>query len=87
MKIILTGLNHKTAAVEIREKLAFNDEQVGAALAELKQNFGQGEFALLSTCNRTELYFSAPEEINYEPDEVLGRCAGCGGWILPPFRR
>ena len=56
MKIVVLGLNHKTAPVEIREKLAFDAAETSRALCELKKKFAQGEFVLLSTCNRVELY-------------------------------
>lgn len=56
MKIVVLGLNHKTAPVEIREKLAFNTTETSNALCELKKRFSQAEFVLLSTCNRVELY-------------------------------
>ena len=56
MKIVVLGLNHKTAPLEIREKLAFDAEETSRALCELKERFGQAEFVLISTCNRVELY-------------------------------
>jgi len=56
MKIIVLGLNHKTAPVEIREKLAFDTMETTRALLELKNRFRQAEFVLISTCNRVELY-------------------------------
>ncbi len=56
MKIVVLGLNHKTAPVEIREKLAFDTAEASRALCELKKRFGQAEFVLISTCNRVELY-------------------------------
>jgi glutamyl-tRNA reductase len=56
MKIVVLGLNHKTAPVEIRDKLAFNTAETSDALCELKKRFSQVEFVLLSTCNRVELY-------------------------------
>jgi glutamyl-tRNA reductase len=56
MKIVVLGLNHKTAPVEIREKLAFGTAETSRALCELKKRFGQAEFVLISTCNRVELY-------------------------------
>ena len=56
MKIVILGLNHKTAPVEIREKLAFDTAETSRALYELKKRFGQAEFVLISTCNRVELY-------------------------------
>ena len=56
MKIVVLGLNHKTAPLEIREKLAFDTVQTTQALCELKKRFAQVEFVLISTCNRVELY-------------------------------
>ena len=56
MKILVLGLNHKTAPVEIREKLAFDTDETSRALCELKKRFAQAEFVLISTCNRVELY-------------------------------
>jgi glutamyl-tRNA reductase len=56
MKIVVLGLNHKTAPVEIRGKLAFDTAATSEALLELKKKFSQAEFVLISTCNRVELY-------------------------------
>ena len=56
MKILVAGLNHKSAPVDIREGLAFDFSQVTAALQQLKARFKDAEFALISTCNRVELY-------------------------------
>lgn len=56
MKILIVGLNHKSAPIDIREKLAFNAEETLRALRELKARFNESEFVLLSTCNRVELY-------------------------------
>ena len=56
MKIVVLGLNHKTAPIEIREKLAFDTTETTRALCELKSRFRQAEFVLISTCNRVELY-------------------------------
>ncbi|MFC1675658.1 glutamyl-tRNA reductase [Planctomycetota bacterium] len=56
MRIIVVGLNHKSAGVEIRERLAFDSEENVRALKELKSKFCESEFVILSTCNRVELY-------------------------------
>ena len=56
MKILVLGLNHKSAPIDVREKLAFDPEQVLRALRELKHRYSEAEFVLLSTCNRVELY-------------------------------
>ena len=56
MKILVLGLNHKSAPVAVREKLAFDSDEIIAALGKLKAQFEQAEFVLLSTCNRVEFY-------------------------------
>lgn len=54
-KIILLGLNHKTAPIELREKLAFSDEDSGKTLELLHKTFELKEVILFSTCNRMEI--------------------------------
>ncbi len=54
MIILVVGLNHKTAPVEVRERLAFPAETLGPALAALRAYVAEG--VILSTCNRTEVY-------------------------------
>ena len=57
LTLYLLGLSHNTAPVEIREKLAFTEEEIYDVLRNiLKENYIQEAF-LLSTCNRTEFYF------------------------------
>ncbi len=60
-KIILIGLNHKTAPVNIRECFAFTDEETRSALSELRNNEAIDEAMLFSTCNRVELLLTAKE--------------------------
>jgi glutamyl-tRNA reductase len=62
-KIIILGVNHKTAPVEIRERLAFPNDP-GTPYRELVVIPGCEEFCFLSTCNRVEVIFvsSTPEE-------------------------
>ena len=55
MELLLVGLNHKSASVEVREKVYFARDDVGKTLPELVQQFLQ-EGVMISTCNRTELY-------------------------------
>lgn len=50
------GINHKSAPVEIREKLAFNASSIPIALSSLTQSFPSTEAVILSTCNRVEIY-------------------------------
>lgn len=56
MTLLALGLNHQTAPVNLREQVAFTREEALAALAELAREPGVAEAAVISTCNRTELY-------------------------------
>ena len=53
--IVLIGLNHKTAPVEIRECLAFSEDETRMALGRLRAHPAVAESILISTCNRVEL--------------------------------
>ncbi|MBE4908175.1 glutamyl-tRNA reductase [Bacillus luteolus] len=56
MHIIVVGLNYKTAPVEIREKLTFNESELAIAMQTLKHKKSILENIIISTCNRTEIY-------------------------------
>ncbi|MET1078351.1 MAG: glutamyl-tRNA reductase [Pseudomonas sp.] len=56
MAFLALGINHKTASVDVRERVAFTPEQVVEALQQLCQRTPSREAAILSTCNRSELY-------------------------------
>lgn len=56
MTLFALGINHKTAPVDIRERVAFTPEKLPVALRELHAMNHVTEVAILSTCNRTELY-------------------------------
>src|SRR5271154_2824570 len=58
MAFNVLGLNHKTAPLALREKVAFNEDRLAAALRALRQERGISEVVILSTCNRTEVYWS-----------------------------
>ena len=66
MKLLLTGLNHRTAPVEVREKLAFEDRFLPQALDDLKRRPGLIEGMILSTCNRVEVAVTAEENTDVE---------------------
>jgi len=61
--ILVLGLNHKTAPVEIREQLAFSEEESAHALEMLHNQDNIRELALLSTCNRVELIMAAKNSV------------------------
>lgn len=54
MQIFVTGLNHNTAPIAVRERASFTREQLPEALSLLSEKFDEG--VILSTCNRTEIY-------------------------------
>ena len=69
MALLTLGLNHTTAPVELREQVAFDASRLPDALAQLTQQFpGVREGAILSTCNRTELFLAIDGDD--EPDIV-----------------
>ncbi|POY44829.1 glutamyl-tRNA reductase [Avibacterium gallinarum] len=57
MTILVLGINHKTASVALREKVAFSDEKREQALQQIEQAALADSAVILSTCNRTEVYF------------------------------
>ena len=63
MSILVVGLNHKSAPVEVREKLAFNPNSINTALSLFSQKYQdqKAEIVILSTCNRVELYISSQD--------------------------
>lgn len=70
MKLLLTGLSHKTAPVHLREKLALPESALPDALREL-QNLGAAEAVILSTCNRVEIALTANDGL--EPADIVDR--------------
>jgi glutamyl-tRNA reductase len=65
MSVFALGLNHTTAPLSVRERVAFTPERLGDALRDLTRARAVKEAAILSTCNRTEVYFhgEAPEQV------------------------
>jgi glutamyl-tRNA reductase len=61
MPLYALGLNHHTAPLDIRERVAFQPERLDDALHDLTQAHTVQEAAILSTCNRTELYFATEQ--------------------------
>jgi glutamyl-tRNA reductase len=61
MEIVLVGLNHRTAPVEVREKVSFTVDQARRAADELRARGILDETLVLSTCNRSEVYGVPPE--------------------------
>jgi glutamyl-tRNA reductase len=69
MKLLITGVSHKTAPVEIRECLAFPEPTLAGALQKLKTFDGVTEAMILSTCNRVEITVTADDRV--EPQSII----------------
>ncbi|ODS22944.1 glutamyl-tRNA reductase [Candidatus Endobugula sertula] len=67
--LFILGINHDSASIDVRERVAFAPEAVGQALQQLVQDTMAEEAAILSTCNRTELYIAVDEAANIESNQ------------------
>jgi len=76
MRLLAFGINHRTAPLEVREQAAFTSEQVPGALDDLRASHAASEAAILSTCNRTELYCDAAGDDVEAPVEWFCRNRG-----------
>ena len=76
MAIVLVGLNHKTAPVEVRERLAFTDEACAESLRALVDGEVVREGLIVSTCNRVEVLAAAAGQKGAEAAERLSRFLG-----------
>jgi glutamyl-tRNA reductase len=70
MKLLLTGLSHKTAPLDLREKFAIPEAALPRALQDL-QKLGASEAVVLSTCNRVEFALSSADDV--EPGAIFDR--------------
>ncbi len=61
MNLMLIGCSHRTASVDLRERLAFNSQQAVGLLADWRARFPDTEAVLLSTCNRVEVYTASEQ--------------------------
>ena len=64
MGYLTAGINHTTAPVSLREQVAFSLEQLPEALHDASRYLATREVAILSTCNRTELYFASHTDLH-----------------------
>ncbi len=60
MRIVMLSISHRTASVDLRERIAIAGERLDAAIDSLRRMYPQSEAVVLSTCNRTELYIARP---------------------------
>jgi glutamyl-tRNA reductase len=70
MNLLLLGVSHRTAPVELREKLDFSSGDIGAAAQDLATRASVPECVVLSTCNRSEIYVASPESGRTRDDVV-----------------
>ncbi|MDG1494898.1 MAG: glutamyl-tRNA reductase [Porticoccaceae bacterium] len=82
MGILALGINHTTASVDLRGRVAFAPEMVVESLQQALEHLPGGEIALLSTCNRTEIYFHG----DASDEQLLSWLADCKGVALEQLR-
>jgi glutamyl-tRNA reductase len=85
MALITLGLNHKTAPLDIRERLTFGPDIIVAALRSLSEKTAVEEAVILSTCNRTELYCAHTHSSREEICAWLGEFHGLEEETISPF--
>jgi len=85
MTLLAFGINHNTAPVEVRERISFAVEIVPKALVQLTGTSGVQEAAILSTCNRTEVYCSLEQEGEQGPIDWFHEYHGLHRDQLRPF--
>ncbi len=71
MKLLVTGLNHKSASVELRERVSFTEQELPDILKKLISIQEINELIILSTCNRTEFYIVTDEAEKVEKEVKL----------------
>jgi len=74
MSFVACGLSHKTAPIDIRERLYFPKEKIASSLQDLKRKILVNDVVILSTCNRTEIYCSAVSNPNTLPNWLAQQC-------------
>ena len=78
MTIVNVGVSHRTAPAEVLEKLAVPAAELGGLLARLQAVPGLDEVAVLSTCNRVEVYAAASGPVGQVTRAVADLVAGRG---------
>lgn len=75
MHVFLLGVSHKTAPVELRERLDFSSRDVGTAVQALAARSAATEAVLLSTCNRSEVYVVSDDPLRARADIIQFLCS------------
>src|SRR3989442_14609250 len=86
MNLSLVGMNHRTAPIEVRERINIQESRLAEALADLARRDGILEGLILSTCNRVEVVTNSPDNVQAEPiiRQFLAECHHCD---LTPYER
>jgi glutamyl-tRNA reductase len=79
MRLLVVGLSHRTAPLDLREAIAFNPAQSAEATAAFKAKYPHAELVILSTCNRVELYLARPASPQPALQAVVEFLAGFHG--------
>lgn len=77
-EIIVLGINHRTAPVEVREKLSFTEKEMERALTSNSGKEELEEIVIISTCNRTEIYCAGPR-LKKAGEAIVGFLSGVKG--------
>jgi glutamyl-tRNA reductase len=85
-RLIVLGLNHTTASLDLREKLVFTPPQRHEALTGLRRQFADCEAVLLSTCNRVELYVARQTHGHPKQQELVEFLGQSRGLKLHEFQ-
>jgi glutamyl-tRNA reductase len=82
-RLVCVGVNHRRAPVELREKVAFNGDEIERALPEMVKLEGVNEALVLSTCNRVEVYVAGePDTSPYQLTQFLHKFHGIEEGVL-----
>ena len=79
MRVMMVGINHRTAGVDLRERLSLSGERLAETIDEFRRQYPQTEMVLLSTCNRTEMYIARPSHEKPTTDDLQAFLAALGG--------
>jgi len=85
MSLLSLGINHQTAPVDIREKVAFAPDAMGKALVELQDLAAVNETVIVSTCNRTEIYCDTSSDSGEAISNWLSNYHGMSSEALSPY--
>ncbi len=83
MPIVVLGLSHHTSPVTVRERFAFAEAKIPAALQALRDSHLADEAVILSTCNRVEIYAATSLELRQAFDELRQFLANCAEYRDP----